>query len=196
MGHPGGNVTGVSNLNVEINAKRVDLLLTTFPKLSRVAALLNPANPTYAANLAGLQTASQKARVTLLPSGATTPAEIERAFSVMRQQNAEALIVHTDSLFVTNARRVAELATRFRLPLVGPRALVDFGGLMSYEPNRLASFARAATYVDKVLRGVKPADIPVEQPTKLDLTINVKAAKALGVSVPREVLFLAAEVIQ
>jgi putative ABC transport system substrate-binding protein len=196
LGRPGANVTGIANLNVEINAKRVDLLVTTLPNISRVAALLNPTNPTYAANLAALQSASRKAKVTLLPSTASTLTEIEGAFPLMRQQNAEALIVQTDSIFLANARQVAEHAARLRLPVIGTRALVDFGALMSYEPNMRASFVRAATYVDKILKGANPADMPVEQPTKLDLTVNLRAARSLGISIPREILLLADEVIQ
>jgi putative ABC transport system substrate-binding protein len=196
LARPGGNTTGVANLSVEVNAKRVDLLVTTIPKLSRVAALLNHSNPTYPAHVAELQAASQKAKVTLLVFRASTLAEIEGAFPAMRQQHAEGLIVHIDSLFDTYARQIAELATRMRLPVVGHRKIVEFGGLMSYEPNRPVIFVRAATYVDKILKGANPAEMPVEQPTRFDLTVNLKAAKALGVSVPREVLLLADEVIR
>ncbi len=196
LARPGGNITGVSNLNVELNPKRVEMLVAILPGLSRIAALLNPANPTHAANLAQMQAGAQKAKVTLLPLDARTPDEIERAFAAMKQQKAQALIVHTDSFFETQARQIGELAVQSRLPTIGARRFVDFGGLMSYMPDQNSAFERAATHVDKILKGARPADLPVEQPTRIELVINLKAAKALGISIPREVMLRADEVIQ
>jgi putative tryptophan/tyrosine transport system substrate-binding protein len=196
LARPGGNVTGSSNLNVEMNAKRVELLVRILPKLSRVAALLNPANPTYPANLAGMQAGAQKSKVTLLPTEARTTAEIERAFFAIKQHKAEAVIVHIDQLFMTNAQQVAELAVSYRLPLIGPRQMLEFGGLMSYVPDLNAAYRRVGSYVDRILKGALPADLPVEQPTKLELTISLKAAKSLGIPIPPEVMLLADEVIQ
>jgi len=195
LARPGGNTTGVANLNTEINAKRVDLLVLTLPNLSRVAALLNPTNATYRANVEGLEAAARKAKVKLLLFPARTLTDIERAFPAMKQQGAEALIVHTDSLFGSYARQVGEAAIRFRLPVIGHREVVRYGGLMSYEPNRPAQMARAAAYVDRILKGAKPADMPVEQPVHFDLTVNLRAARTLGIEIPREVLLLADEVI-
>ena len=196
LAHPGGNITGVANLNIEINAKRIDLLVQTIPKLSRLAALLNPSNATYQANVDGFKAAAQRARLTLLPFTATTLGEIERAFSAMRQQKAEAVVGHIDSLFSSYAREIGGLATRFGLPLIGHREMVKYGALMSYEPDVPGHFVRAAGYVDRILKGANPAELPVEQPTKFDLTVSLKAAKALGITIPREVLLLADEVVQ
>jgi putative ABC transport system substrate-binding protein len=195
LARPGGNITGVTNINVDVNAKRVDLLVTTFPKLSRVGALLNPANPTYAANLSALQTASRKAGVTLWPASARTPDEIEGALSRIRQ-NADALIVQTDGLFSTQARQIAEFAAKSSLPTIGPPEIAGVGGLISYGPNYAWAYRRAANYVDRILKGANPAELSVEQPTKLELVINLKTAKVLGVAIPREVMLLADEVIQ
>jgi putative ABC transport system substrate-binding protein len=169
--------------------------MLTIPGLSRVGALLNPGNATYEANVQGLEAAAQKAKLKLHVFNAATLSEIERAFPAMRQRHVEALVVQTDSLFGSYFREVGELATRYRLPVIGHREVVKYGGLMSYEPNRAAHFTRAAAYVDRILKGAHPADLPVEQPTKFDLTINLQAAKTLGISVPREVLLLADEVI-
>jgi putative ABC transport system substrate-binding protein len=196
LARPGGNITGITNINVDMNAKRVELLVSTFPKLSRIAALLNPANPTYAANLAALHVGAQKAGVALLPVTARTADEITAAFSTIRQQNAGALIVHTDSLFATQARQIAELALGLRLPTLGPREVVDAGALMSYAPSLAWAYHRAAFYVDRIFKGARPADLPVEQPTKLELAINLKTARALGITIPSEVMLLADEVIQ
>jgi len=196
LARPGGNITGITNINVEMNAKRVDLLAKILPKLSRLAALLNPANPTYAANRAAMQAAAQAAKHSLLVFDAHTVEQIERAFSMMKAQQAEALIVHTDSFFHQHARLVGELIRTAGLPAIVPRAVLDFGGLVSYEPNILSAFRRAPAYVDRILKGAKPGDLPVEQPTKLDLAVNPARAKALGIALPREVMVLADEVLQ
>jgi putative ABC transport system substrate-binding protein len=196
LARPGGNITGVSNLNVELNPKRVELLVTTLPGLSRIAALLNPASPTYAANLSQMQAGASRAKVTLLPVDARTPDDIERAFFTMKQQKAQALMVQSDTMFVTQARQIGELATKSRLPAIGPREIVDYGGLMSYLPDREDAFQLAANHVDRILKGARPADLPVEQPTKIELVINLKSAKALGISLPQELRMRADEVIQ
>jgi putative ABC transport system substrate-binding protein len=195
LSRPGGNITGLTNINVDVNAKRVDLLTMTLPKLSRVGAMLNPGNPTYAANLSALQGAARKAGLTLSSADARTPDEIEAAISRIRQ-NADALIVQTDGLFSTQARRIAELAAKARLPTIGPPEIAVAGGLISYGPNYVWVYRRAAAYVDSILKGAKPAELSVEQPTKLELVINLKTAKALDVAVPRELMLLADQVIQ
>lgn len=196
LARPGGNITGISNLNVELNPKRVELLVAVVPGVSRIAALLNPDNPTYAANLAQMRAGAQRAKVTLLPLHARTQGDIEPAFSAMKQQKAQALIVHTDTLFQTTARQVGELAAQAGLPAIGPRRIVDFGGLMSYEPDRNGAFQLAASHVDRILKGARPADLPVEQPTSIEFVLNLKTAKALGVSIPGELKIRASEMIQ
>lgn len=195
LSRPGGNITGLTNINVDVNAKRVDLLTTTLPKLSRVGALLNPGNPTYQANLSAMQAAARKAGLTLWPASARTSDEIEAAISLIRQ-NADALIVQTDGLFSTQAHRIAELATKARLPTVGSPEIAAAGGLISYGPNYVWVYRRAAVYVDSILKGAKPAELSVEQPTRLELVINLRTAKALDLTVPREVMLLADQLIQ
>jgi putative ABC transport system substrate-binding protein len=193
---PGANVTGISNVNVEINPKRVDLLLKALPKVARVGALLNSANPTYSTNRASLEGAARKAKITLHVVTAEAEAGFEGAFAKLGRLNVQALIVQTDSLYISHAAKIAKLATNARLPIMGPRELVTEGGLMSYQPNRVATYRRAATYVDRIFKGGRPAEMPVELPTKFDLTLNLKAAKALGISLPRDLVSLADEVIQ
>jgi putative tryptophan/tyrosine transport system substrate-binding protein len=196
LARPGKNITGVGNFNVDVNAKRVELLATAVPKLSRLGALLNPANPTHAANLSSLQAASARAGLTLSPAAARTPDEIEGAFSLLRNQSVDALIVQTDSLFATQARQIAQLAARSRLPTIGPREIVDAGGLIAYAPSTAWIYGRTAAYVDRILKGANPAELSVEQPTKLELIVNLKAAQSLGITIAREVVLLADEVIQ
>jgi len=193
---PGANVTGISNVNVEINPKRVDLLLKALPKLARVGVLLNSANPTYSANRASLEGAARKAKITLHVVTAEAAADFEGAFAKLGRLNVQALIVQTDSLYISHAAKIAKLATNARLPIMGPRELVTEGGFMSYAPNRAATYRRAATYVDRIFKGGRPAEMPVELPTKFDLTINLKSAKTLGISLPRDLVSLADEVIQ
>jgi len=134
--------------------------------------------------------------VTLLPYDARTPDDIERAFLAMREQKVQALIVHTDSLFDTQASQIGDLVLRNRLPTVATPLVVTHGGLMSYVADINSAFQRAGDYVDKIFKGAKPADLPVEQPTRIALVINLKSAKALGISVPRELTMRADEVIQ
>jgi putative ABC transport system substrate-binding protein len=196
LARPGGNVTGISNVNAEINAKRVDFLVTSLPRITRIGALLNSSNPTYAANRASLEEAAQKARVTLSVEHAVAPDELEAAFARLSRLKVQALIVHTDAMYLSHVAKIGELAMRARLPVMGPRELVSEGGLMSYSPNRRASYRRAATYVDRIIKGAGPAEMPVELPTKFDLTINLKVAKALGIAMPRDLVSLADEVIQ
>ncbi len=186
LARPGGNVTGISSISVETGLKRLDLLITAIPKLSRVAVLFNPANDGHEAAIKMLQDPAKKAGVQLLSVGARTSEEIEKAFPLMVAQRAQALLTMSDGLFGTNRRPIAELAARTRLPSIyetEPDA--EFGGLMSYGQDNASSYRRAAIFVDKILKGAKPGDIPVEQPTKLNLVLNVKTAKALGITFPQ-----------
>ena len=196
LARPGGNITGLSNLLGDLSPKHFEMLRSMAPKLSRVAILLNPTNSGHATILKAVQTATQKSSVKILPVQARNPQEIEGAFSTMTQKNAEAVIVASDPFFNQQRRQIAELAGKSRLPSVAAvREYVEAGGLMSYGPSFVENYRRAATYVDKVLKGAKPADLPVEQPTNFELFINRKTAKALGLAVPRELLLRADEVI-
>ncbi len=197
LAQPSSNITGISIITGDISPKQLEMLLSMVPKLSRVAFLLNPANTAHAGNLKGLQAAAQENGVKILPMRVRTPGEIENAFSVMTHQNAGAVIVPPDALFVQQYRQIVELAAKNSLPSVSAiREFVDAGGLMSYGPNLTENYRRAATYVDKILKGAKPGDLPVEQPTKFELLINGKTAKALGITIPQSMLLRADRVIE
>jgi putative ABC transport system substrate-binding protein len=197
LARPGGNITGLSNVSAEVSPKHLEMLLSMVPKLSRVAVLVNPANSSHAMVLKSVQSAAQRTSAKILPVEARTPAEFEKAFSAMARENAGAVIVARDSLFNRQVRPIAELAAKNRLPTVSAiREYVEAGGLMSYGPSLTDQWRRAATYVDKILKGAKPADLPVEQPTTLELFINRKTAKALGLTIPQELLLRADKVIE
>jgi putative ABC transport system substrate-binding protein len=197
LARPGGNITGLSNLTSDIGTKQLELLVGMVPKLSRVAILVNPVNPSLATFLKYVQSEAQKAGVMSLPLEARTAQEIENAFTAMNQENVKAVIVATDSLFIGQYRRIAELAAKYRMPSVAQlREFVEAGGLMSYGPNLAEQFRRAAAYVDKIFKGTKPRDLAVEQSTRFELFINGKTAKALGLTIPQSVLLRADRVIE
>ncbi|MEK6244474.1 MAG: ABC transporter substrate-binding protein [Pseudomonadota bacterium] len=197
LARPGGNITGLSNLLGDLSPKHFEMLRSMAPKLSRVAILLNPTNSGHATILKAVQTAAQKSSVKILPVQARDPQEIESAFSTMTQQNAEAVIVASDPFLNQQRRQIAELAGKSRLPSVAAvREYVEAGGLMSYGPSFVENYRRAATYVDKILKGAKPGDLPVEQPTKFEMVLNRKTAKALGITIPQELLLRADRVIE
>jgi len=197
LSHPGANITGLSGLAVDISPKNLEIMLSLVPKLSRVAVLVNPANSAHAAILKSTQASAQKLNIKVMPAEAQTPQEIERAFSVMAREHAGAVIIVIDSFFVQQGRQIADLAAKHRLPsMSGSREYVEAGGLVSYGQNLADNSRRAATYVDKILRGAKPGDLPVEQPTTFELAISRKAAKALGIAIPQSILVRADKVIE
>ena len=197
LARPGANVTGLSYLGTELIAKQMELLKEAVPNLSRVAALSNPANPTHAPRLRAAALAAQGLRVHLEPIEARTPSELDKAFATMMRARVGGVLVLSDPMFNDEARRLAQLASTSGLPAIyGFRMWVDAGGLMSYGPDFPNLFHRAAAYVDKILKGAKPGDLPVEQPTKFDLVINLKTAKALGLTIPQTILVRADEIIQ
>jgi putative ABC transport system substrate-binding protein len=197
LARPGGNITGLSSLGGDIGGKHLEMLLSVAPKLSRVAVLLNPGNPSNLLVPKSIQSAALKTSATILPLQARTAPEIENAFSAMTQGKAGAVIVARDGFFLRQARQIAELALKNRLPCIAEQAeYAEAGGLMSYGVNRGEQFRRAATYVDKIFNGAKPADLPVEQPAKFELVINYKTAKALGLAMPHSLLVSADRVIE
>ena len=197
LARPGANVTGLSYLGTELIAKQMELLKEAVPNLSHVAALSNPANPTHAPRLRAAALAAQGLRVHLEPIEARTPSELDKAFATMMRARVGGVLVLSDPMFGDEARRLAQLASTSGLPAIyGFRMSVDAGGLMSYGPDFPNLFHRAAAYVDKILKGAKPGDLPVEQPTKFDLVINLKTAKALGLTIPQSILVRADEIIQ
>jgi putative ABC transport system substrate-binding protein len=200
LARPSGNVTGLSNLAPELVGKRLEQLTQAVPGVSRVAALWQPGGLGERTDKDVLKEAEAAARtlaVRLQLVEARGPADFDRAFSDMTKARAGALTVLPSLMFSSERRRLVDLAAKTRLPAVYPqRDFVDAGGLMSYGPNLADLFRRAATYVDKILKGAKPADLPVEQPTKFELVINLKTAKALGLTIPQSLLGRADEVIQ
>jgi len=198
LARPGGNITGLSLLSGELNQKRLELLKEVVPNLSRVAALWNPANPASRFQLKETEAAARVLGVQLQPLEVRGPdPDFEGAFQAATRGRAGALITPDDLLIFIHRTRIVDFAAKKRLPAMhGFRELADAGGLMSYTANRPHLFRGAAMYVDKILKGAKPADLPVEQPTKFELVINLKTAKALGLTIPPSLLGRADEVIQ
>ena len=200
LARPGGNATGFSVISPELVGKGMELLTHTVPGVSRIAVLWDSGAAgelTIKDQLKSAQAAGQALGVRLQFVEARGPADFDRAFSDMTRARASALTVLTSVAFLGARRRLADLTAKNRLPAAyGAREHVDAGGLMSYGPDYADLFRRAATYVDKILKGAKPADLPVEQPTKFELVINMKTAKALGLTIPPAVLARADEIIQ
>ena len=198
LARPGGNVTGTSFMAPDLVGKQLELLRELVPKVSRVALLRHPANPGSALFLREAEAAARILGVRLQTLEARNPQEIDSAFAAMTRERAGALLIFPDSFFATQRRQIAELAVKRRLPAIhgGTPEYGEAGGLMVYSPNILDLERRAATYVDKILKGAKPADLPVEQPTKFELIINLKAAKAIGLAIPPSVLRRADQVIE
>jgi putative ABC transport system substrate-binding protein len=197
LAKPGGNITGISNLTGEVSSKQLELLLTMAPKLSRVAVLANSANAAHATMVKLVQAAAQKANVKVLPVYARTSQDINTAFSLMTKQNAEAFILGLDPFFNDSRNQIAVLAAKNRLLSISTfREYAEEGGLMSYGQNPAEQYRLVAVFVDKILKGAKPGDLPVEQSTKFDLVINRKSAKALGIEIPNSILVQATKVIE
>jgi putative ABC transport system substrate-binding protein len=197
LAHPGGNITGVANFAEQLASKQLDLMRELLPRLSRVAVLVNVTNPLHVPQWRETQAAAIKAAIALVPFELQKAEQLEAAFAMFTQERADALLVPPDVTFNTHRRRIAELAVSARLPAVYfNRAQAQDGGLMSYGPYIPEGYRRAATYVDKILKGAKPGDLPVEQPTKIEFVINLKTAKALGLEIPPQLLARADEVIE
>jgi putative ABC transport system substrate-binding protein len=197
LARPGGNLTGFTNIAPVLSGKRLELLKETVPKLSRVAMLWNPQNPGSALNWKESQLPARELGLQLYSMEVSSPAKFEGSFQAATKARSGALAVTQDPLNVTNRKVIADLALKNRLPAIYPRAdFVESGGLMSYGADQAESLRRVASMVDKVLKGTKPADLPVEQPTKFELVINLKTAKALGLTFPPVVLMRAGKVIK
>lgn len=198
LARPGGNLTGLSTLGLELTGKRLELLKETVPQLARVAVLANPAAPPHKVFLDSLRVISQALDLQLHVLNVRSPDELDKAFAALTRAGAEALFVLPDPPMLDRLdRRIADLTVQHRLPAIYPfKSYVDAGGLMSYAPSVPDIYRRAAYYVDRILQGTSPADLPVEQPTKFELVINLKAAQALGLTIPPSMLFQADEVLQ
>ena len=198
LARPAGNVTGMSwSVNLEIIGKGVELLKEAVPKIQRVAVLANPTNPGNVLAVEDVRAAAHLSGVQIQLLEARGPGDLDGAFAAMARQRAEALLVVADAMLALHRARLIELVAKNRLPSMhGLREEVEAGGLMSYGPNLAANYRRAAAFVDKILRGAKPADLPVEQPTDYELVINLKTAKALGLTIPPSLLQRADQVIE
>jgi ABC-type uncharacterized transport system substrate-binding protein len=196
LARPGGNITGLSVMLPETSVKGLQLLKEVVPGLSRVAVIWDPATPSHRPGLRAVELAAPALKVELqtLPVRAAT--EYDGAFAAMSRERADAVLMLTTPLYIAGADRLAELALKHRLPMYGPREFSKAGGLLSYGPNRVDLFRRGAIFVDKVLKGANPADLPFEQPTKFELLINLKTAKVLGLTVPETLLTRADEIIE
>jgi len=197
LAHPGGNITGLSNVSGELGPKQLELLLGIVPGLSRVAVLVNPANSSSGAMvLKPLEDAASAMRITILTAEARAPQELETAFARIVKEKAGAVILVQDAVFSQQRGRLAELAVKHRLPTIGrDRGYAGAGGLMSYGPDGLDNFRRVAAYLDRIFKGARPGDLPVEQPTKFELIVNAGTATALGLAIPQLILLRADHVI-
>jgi len=197
LARPGGNVTGLSTVVPELEGKRLELLKQALPKLSRLVVLANPANPFVEVALKHTQRAAEELRIKLQRVDVRQPEEFGHAFTVIANERPDALVVIADRFMLTHRAQIIAFGTKSRLPGMFPyREFVEEGGLMAYGPSYPDMFRRSATYVDKILKGAKPADLPVEQPNKFELMINLKTAKALGLTIPRSLLLRADQVIE
>ena len=197
LARPGGNVTGLSDSTVDVSTKRLELLKEVIPKLSRVAILWNPANPTNPLQLKDTQAAAPALGMTVYAVEVKEVGELERVFTGIKRERAGGLLVPGDPMFTSNRKRIADLAAKHRLPaMFTAPEYVDAGGLMAYGENPADLHRRLATYVDKILKGTKPADLPVEAAMKFEFIINLKTAKQIGLTIPPNVLARADRVIK
>jgi putative tryptophan/tyrosine transport system substrate-binding protein len=198
LARPGANITGTSSMTAEVVGKQLELVKETLPKISRVAALWNPANPNFqSVQLREVRVAGQALGMPLLLIEARDLEEIEQAFAAIAREHTRALLILGDPVFISHRARMAEIATKRRLPTIsGAGEHAESGGLMSYGPSFPDMYKRAATYVAKILKGAKPADLPIEQPTKFELVINLKTAKQIDLTIPPNVLARADRVIK
>ncbi len=197
LARPGGNITGLSSLRSELSGKQLELLKEIVPRLSRVAVLGTSTSPSTAPSLKEVELAAGAFKVQLQYLDVLGPRDIETAFRAAGKGRADAVLVLASPVFVLQRTQVVDLAVKNRLPAIYPQSdYMDAGGLMFYGPSITDLFRRAATYVDKILKGAKPADLPVEQPTKFELAINLKAAKQIGLTIPPNVLARADRVIK
>jgi len=197
LARPGGTMTGNTQLNFELVGKRLELLKEAVPRVSHVAVLADPGHPGEQRELRETQSATQRLGMTLSYHPVSTAADFDTACETIIKEHAEALVVFPGGITMSQRQQIAEFAAQHQLPSVfGWKEYVEAGGLMAYGPNRVESIRRIAVYVDKILKGAKPADLPVEQPMKFELVLNLKTAQTLGITFPPTLLVLADEVLQ
>ena len=194
---PGGNITGLSSMTIPLSTKRLELLKEAVPQAARVAVLWNPDTPWHTKVVEDLKAVAPKLSIRLSLVSVQTPEQLEPAFSTIRRANAQALYLIESPLFSKHRLTLVKLVSKARLPAIYPeRQFVDAGGLMSFGTNVGDLYRRSAGYVDKILKGARPADLPIEQPTKFEFVVNLKTAKALGITIPQSILLRADEVIR
>jgi len=196
LARPGGNITGSANFSAELAAKRLELLKDVLPHLKRVAVLVNPDNLSTKRNLRAMEDTAKALKVMLQTFDVRGSQDFASAFAAMAKQRFDAVAVAQDGLLTANSKVIADIAAKQRLPSVGSSGFAQAGGLLGYEAGGLEQWRRAAYFVDKILKGAKPGDIPVEQPTKFPLILNLKTATMLGVKIPQWVLVRADKVIE
>ena len=197
LSHPGGNITGLTNFAEELASKQLDLIRELLPGIARIGALVNVTNPLHVPQWRETEAAAAKASLATVRFDYRVPEDLDRAFAKFTEEKVEAVLIPPDVTFNARREHIAELAAKARLPAIYfNRLYAESGGLLSYGPNVLESYRRAAIFVDKILKGAKPGDIPIERPTSIELVINLKTAKALGLSVPPALLARADEVIE
>jgi putative ABC transport system substrate-binding protein len=196
LARPGGNITGSAQFTPEVGAKRVEFLKEAVPRVTRVAALINPANAGSPLQVQAMHATADALKIELKVLQAQNPSEIRQALSTIKQGRTDAVVVSTDTLFRANDIEIAGFAIKERLPSSGPKEFAAAGGLIGYGADAVDLYRHAAYFVDRILKGAKPDDLPIERATKLDLVINLKTAKALGITIPQSLLVRADDVIQ
>jgi putative ABC transport system substrate-binding protein len=196
LARPGGNITGTVNFSQELSAKRLELLKEALPHTQRVAVLFDPDNPSVGLNVHAMERAAKSLKLGLPRFAVGGPDEFTSAFAEMAKQRVDAVALPEDVLLNTYEGAISDLAAKHRLPSIGRKEFGEAGGLIGYGPNALEMFRRAGYYVDRILKGAKPADLPIEQPTKFEVLVNLKTAKALGLTIPQPFLMRADRVIE
>jgi putative ABC transport system substrate-binding protein len=196
LARPGGNMTGSAFFNLELGAKRLELLKEAVPRTKRVAVLLNLDNPVSGLIIDVMEPTAKSLKVELQQFKVRGPNEFESAFTAMAKRRVDAVVINEEPMLIANAKGIADLAAKQRLPSIGFKEIAEAGGLMAYGVNIPEMWRRAATYIDKILKGAKPGELPIEQATRFELVINLKTAKALGITIPQSILVRADKVIE
>ena len=196
LARPGGNITGSTVFSPELNAKRLGLLKDAYPRAKLIAVLLDPRNPVTESSLQAMELTARSLKVEIQPFEVRVPDEIEGAFSAMAKRRVDAVAINQDTVLTDNARAISNLAVKQHLPMAGGKEYAEVGGLLAYGVNFPEMSRRAAYFIDKILKGAKPGDLPVEQATKFELVINLKTAKSLGITIPQSLVLRADEVIE
>jgi putative tryptophan/tyrosine transport system substrate-binding protein len=196
LARPGGNITGSSLFTGDESAKRLELIKDALPRTKRVALLVNPTNPLWAGSVQEVERVARSLKLELQRIEARTPGDFEPAIMAAVEKRADALVLVEDSLFTAQAEKLAELALRHKLPAIGQVVFAEAGGLIGNGTNQLVLFRRAAIFVDKIFKGAKPAELPIEQATRFELIVNLKTAKGLGVALPKQLTFRADRIIE